>query len=175
MAFVDVTDFNELPYKIPNQNEAREFVTFIEKEETKILKKLLGIDLYNEFIEGLATSGEVEERWTELRDGVEYEYNGVTYEYLGLVDLLVPAIYSIWVQTTYRRFTSSGVIVNKGQQNTEAVNPSYEIVQNWNEYVKKVGGVCGQEGTLYGFMTANEDDYEDWEFTEPELKNTLDL
>ena len=174
MALIDVTDFEDLPYKIPNQEETKEFVTFIEAKEEELLKEILGIDLYNEFIEALADSGELADKWANLRDGAEYEYS-VTNEYKGLVDLLKPAIYSEWIFYTYRRLTAAAMIVNNGRENTTAVNPSWEIANNWNTWVKKVGNAGYQKNNFYGFMIANEDDYENWEFTYQELKNTLDL
>jgi len=76
--FVDSTDFTDIPYKIPNQEETRAFVDWIEAEETKILKEVLGLPLYNAFIEGLDTSGSIEQKWLDLRDGAEYDYSDST-------------------------------------------------------------------------------------------------
>lgn len=176
MALIDVTDFDDLPYKIPHQEEYPEFEAFIEAREEELLKEILGIDLYNEFMAALDDSGEeLADKWVELRDGAEYEFASVTNEYKGLVDLLKPAIYSKWVSLLHRRFTTSGVIVNTGQQNTTVVNPIYEIVTYWNEFAKKVGHVACQRNTFYGFMIANEDDYDGWEFSCPEIINQFDL
>jgi len=172
--FVEATDFADLPYKVPNQEESKEFVAFIERWEEKLLKQVLGVSLYNEFIEGLEESGDIT-RWTNLQNGAEYTYGDYTYEYQGIVKMLVPAIYSEWVKIICRRFTTSGVIVNKGQQNTERVDPSYDIVTNWNEFVKQVGVNACQENSFYGFMIANEADYDGWNCTQPTIKNQLDF
>jgi hypothetical protein len=176
MRFLDVNDFLNRPYKIPNIEESREFIDdYIEDEETKILKKILGLRLYNEFIEGLDTSGTIEQKWIDLRDGAEYESGSNLYEYRGLVDFLKPYICSKWVEINFRKATTSGVIVNNGQQNTQTVVPDYERVQYWNEFVEKVGGSCAMENTLYGFLKANESDYEDLVFTQHKVINTLDI
>lgn len=173
--FLDVSDFLNVPYKIPNIEESQIFAEYIEAEETKILKKVLGLRLYNEFIEGLDESGTIEERWEALQDGGEYEYNDILYEYTGLVDFLKPYICSKWMEVNYRKATTSGVVINQGQQNTTTVTPDYEVVTYWNEFVGKVGGSCARENTLYGFLLANESDYEDLEFTEQKLTNQFNL
>lgn len=173
--FVSSEDFLDIPYVIPNQEETRGLDSFIEAEETKILKKILGIELYNEFIQGLESSGDIEQKWIDLRDGATYEYGEVQYQYEGLKDLLKPYIYQLAVQLNYRKLTTSGVVINRGQQNTETQNPNYEVVTYWNEFVSKVGKWCEMKNTLYGFLYANEADYESLEFTEQHYKNQLDL
>lgn len=183
--FVNEKLFKSPPYKIPNQGEFAgglpSFKDWLETEEVKILKEILGIELYYEFMEALDDSGEIDQKWTRLRDGsteddrFTYEYNEVPYEYLGLVDLLVPELYSRWLEMNYRKNTSSGVVIMKGQQNTELQDPTYEVVRFHNEFVSKVGGSCKQENSLYGFLIANEDDYESLEFKEPQKTNQFDL
>jgi len=178
--FVDPTDFTDIPYKIPNKEETRAFVDWIEAEETKILKEVLGLPLYNAFIEGLDTSGSIEQKWLDLRDGAEYEYSDSTYEYLGLVDFLKPEIYSRWFYLRYRVPTSSGVVINTGQQNTTVQNPDVEVSQYHNIFVEKIGNSCNQKNTLFGFLTVNEEDYQEdgeviWNFTEQKLTNQFNL
>jgi len=178
--FVDSTDFLAIPYKIPNQEETRAFVDWIESEEAKILKEVLGLPLYNAFIEGLETSGAIDQKWIDLRDGAEYDYSDSTYEYLGLVDFLKPEIYSRWVVLNYRKLTTAGVVINQGVQNTITNNPDVEFAQYHNEFVEKIGNICNQKNTLYGFLTVNEEDYEEdgeviWNPTEQKLTNQFNL
>lgn len=173
--FVEASDFDDIPYKIPNQEEMRNILDWLEKEEAKLLKKVLGLRLYNEFIEGLETSGDIEQRWIDLREGTTYEYNEKLYEYLGVVDFIKPYIVSLWNDLMYRKQTTSGVIINQGQQNTQVQTPDYEVVKYWNEASGKIGDSCERENTLYGFLKANESDYEDLEFCSLPLKNQFNL
>ncbi len=180
MTFLDSTDFLEIPYKIPNQDETRSFESWIAIEEAKILKEILGLPLYNAFIEGLDTSGTIEDKWLDLRDGAEYDLYDTTYEYLGLVDLMKPEIYSRWVGINYRKLTTAGVVINQGQQNTTTNNPDVEYAQYHNEFVNKVGCMYKQDNSLYGFLTVNEEDYQEdgetiWVFTEQKLTNQFNL
>ncbi len=178
--FVDSTDFTDIPYKIPNQEETRAFVDWIESEEAKILKEVLGLPLYNSLIEGWETSGGPEQKWTDLVEGADYDLYDTTFHYGGLVDFLKPEIYSRWILLNYRKLTSSGVIINQGQQNTTVQNPDVEFAQYHNEFVEKIGNICNQRNSLVGFLTVNEDDYQEdgqtiWVFTEQKLTNQFNL
>lgn len=175
--FVDVDDFVGLPYKIPNQEESKSLPDFIEKQEVLVLKKLLGLRLYTDFIAGLAEATPLQ-KWIDLRDGAGYEISDNAdyyFEYKGLADFLKPFIYSEWIKLNYRKWTNVGMIVNSAQERSTAVNPFDEVVQYWNEFVTKVGYKNSQENTLYGFLVANEEDYEDLVFHYYPYKNTLDF
>lgn len=179
--FLEATDFLDKPYKVPNQEESKEFVAFIEAKEAEILKKVFGLQLYNDFIEGLETSGDIDQIWIDLRDGTTYEYNDVLYEWKGIDDLLKPIVYSEWLTINFRRWTSSGMIINTGQQNSGAVNPDQEIIRASNEFVDKLGGSNNgitYSNSLYGFLFVNSSDYNDWDFTLTqyfEIRNIFDL
>lgn len=157
------------------------FSNWMEAKEEETLKSLLGVSLYTDFIEGLDDST-IEQKWIDLRDGTTYEFSDVAYEYKGLVDLLKPRIMALWYPTIHRKTTSVGVVINQGQQNTTSIAPDLEYVDNQNIYVRKVGGqiycsswLCYQSNCLYGFMKANEDDYEGWIFEQPKIENYLGL
>lgn len=216
--FLKATDFRDKPYEVPNQQESPEFVAFIETEEIKLLKKLLGLDLYNAFIEGLDalteytwTAGnatvigreyiygndiwealtvqtgtapvagvnwalvEADNKWLSLKNGTEYTNADRTNEWVGMVTMLKPAIYSLWMPILYRKVTTSGVMLTTGQQGTTLLNPDYEMVKNWNEYVNHAGANYCTENTLYGFLMENEADYEPFYLSLPQHINTLNL
>jgi hypothetical protein len=179
--FLDPSDFEDTPFRIPNQEESRDLQNFIDRKEAEYLKKVLGLSFYNAFIAGLDTSGTVEQIWVDLRDGKEYTYSNTDYEYTGVKELLKPVIYSDWLDANYRKLSNGGMIVNDGQNNTTAVNPIDEIVFGWNEFVQRVGGLCypyQSEGDLRGFMLANADAYEDWDSSKAQtfrFKNSLNL
>lgn len=171
--FLEPTDFLDKPYKVPNQEESRDFVAFIEATEAKYLKAILGLQLYNDFIEGLEDSGTVEQKWTDLKDGANYTYSDVLYEWRGVKAMLKPVVYSEWLTINFRRWTSSGMIINTGQQNSGAVNPDQEIIRGWNEFVDLLGCRSGMywysplnyHNNLYGFLYTNSADYNDWDFS----------
>jgi hypothetical protein len=94
---IDATDFIQRPYKVPNQPEARDFVSIIESLEQTLADgtildeccSLLGVDLWSAFEAGLASSGTVEQHWLDLKNGADYQYAGKTYKLLSSLRTLV--------------------------------------------------------------------------------------
>lgn len=182
--FLDPSDFEDVPYAIPNQEESRSLQDFIDAKEAEYLKKVLGLSLYNDFLSGLETSGEIEDIWINLRDGIDYTYNDTIYNYCGVKELLKPVIYSDWIAVNYRKWSNGGMIVNNGQNNSTSVNPIDEIVSSWNEFINRAGGSCyrhfkrGWYNTLNGYLDANAEDYTSWNASNTyplQYRNTLDL
>lgn len=185
---IDATDFTIRPYKAPNQDESRDFTSFIEDVEERLAMglvpdekvQLLGPTLWEQFQTGLATSGTIEQRWLDLRDGVNYSYQNGYYHYAGWVDLIRPAIFSRWIPMTTDKLTNIGFIKNNAPQQSKLTEDNYpSIVQHWNEMVKKVGiehhNCYNYKNSFYGFMKANASDYPDWNFVAPQYKNRYDF
>ncbi len=179
MAILTKANFVAPPYLIPNQTESTAWLdSWIADREAELLKKLLGLDLYNPFKEALEDSAPLDQKWVDLRDGKEYVYGDVSYEYVGVIKMLRPAIYSLWLEINYKKPTNAGIIASKGQENTEVLNPTEEITKAWNQYVRYVN-YCYMEDSFYGFMTVNKADYEvdgiEWIFRPPYTKNRFGL
>lgn len=185
---IDATDFTNRPYKVPNQEESRDFISFIGDIEARLAAgmlaeecvSLLGADLWTAFQAGLDTSGTPEAHWLALRDGADYTYQGKTYRYNGWVDMVRPGIYSQWIPVGTDKFTNIGFIKNNAPQQSKLTEDYYpSVVQYWNEFAKKVGfdTDCGYnyKNSFYGFMKANEDSYDNWVFKCPKFKNRHDL
>lgn len=185
---IDSTNFVDRPYKVPNQEESRDFVSFIEDVEERLAMgtlmgetmKLLGVDLWNEFTAGLETSGTIEQRWLDLRDGADYQYNNKTYRYNGWVDMVRPAIFSQWIPATTDKITNIGFVRNSAPQQSKLTEDNYPfIVLHWNDFVRKVGyeseHCYNYKNSFYGFMKANAENYSSWDFKCPRFKNRHDL
>lgn len=197
---LSLSDFDNVPYKIPNQEESTSWLaSFISREEIKLLKDILGIAMYNDFIDGLptytysatvatvinreygygndiwkaltVTTGttpvaginwelvEADNKWLLLKNGNTYDYADMTYEWVGMVEALRPAVYSLWLIENARKKTNSGTVTNK-MPNTEIISPNYDIVRNWNQWCDQVGTPWDFENTFYGFMWINLTDYD---------------
>lgn len=159
MAILTTSHFAKGEYEVPNQEEKAGFPDFIIDNETRILKDLLGIACYNAFIAGL---GAATQRWVDLKNGGEYDYNEITYKFEGMVDLLKPIVYSRWIHKTAQKFTSAGV-VSPTPSNSKMESPGRMIGKYNAEYFCKLGDECHQENTLYGFLYANRDTYPEWD------------
>lgn len=184
---IDPTDFVDRPYKVPNQEEARDFSALLEQWEEDIACgmpdngcQLLGVELWEEFTDALSGSGTIADKWLHLRDGATYTHDGKQYRYKGWVDMIRPALYSLWIPTTTWKLTNIGYVENSAPQQSKLIEDPYPfIVENWNKFVEKVG--CWGElryfgrSSFYGFMQANKADYPTWNFCAPHLKNRHDL
>ena len=178
---IDPADFLERPYKVPNQQESRDFISFLETAEEELaVKYLLGYELWELFKQGLDTSGAVDSIWEDLRDGAEYTVGGKTYKYKGWVDVVRPAIFSQWMPELTYKLTNVGIVENNAPKESKVLEDQYPYhVLHWNEFVKKVGSHHWNgyncQGSIYGFLKANETLYEEWVFQCPPLKNRYDF
>lgn len=171
---VSLADFETRPYRIPDQEENRDLESYLADKEEEVLRKLFGTALYNDFIAGIG-AGSPLQKWIDLRDGTTYTFGGVEYEYKGLVDLLVPCLFAFWVKENSDKYTNSGTVRNSPTMNSTSVSPARRISEAYSKFCDKVGSECEYCDTLYGFILANDSDYDDWVFTEPEPMNQFDI
>lgn len=177
---IDPTDFTERPYKVPNQEESRDFIAFIEAKEEELGRMILGHELFEEFRDALEDSGTLDPIYEALRDGASYTYNNKTYRYTGWVDMVRPGIFSRWLPNGTFKLTNVGYVQNDAPDKSSLLDDQYDFqVAHWNEFVRKVGGSRLYRynciDSFYGFMKANEDSYPTWVFTCPKPINRYDL
>jgi hypothetical protein len=178
---IDPVDFSDKPYKVPNQEENRDFAAFLEsKEEELAVKYLLGSEMWEEFKAALDGSDPIDPIWETLRDGGFYDYQDKQYVYKGWVDMIRPAILSEWAPESTFKLTNIGYVENHAPDKAKLIEDQYPFqVKHWNKFVSKVGYNYpygySQKNTFYGFMKANEDDYPNWHFRCPKYKNRFDL
>lgn len=176
---LDPSDFDDRPYRIPNQQESKDFPEFIEDAEEQILVQLLGYEFFKELEDALNTSNP-DQIYVDLRDGAEYTSSGKTYKYNGLVDLLRPAVFSLWIDQNAYKFTNIGHVNNSPPQQSTVIDSEPFVVQAWNAFVVRAGGSCNYSRStwnrmdnLYGFYQANKANYPTLVWKSPELKNRL--
>jgi hypothetical protein len=165
--FLTAEDF-VLPYNIPNVD--RIFNTledYINLKEEEVLRQLLGDQVYEDFIDGLETSGPIEQKWLDLRDGgITFEYESTTYRYGGVKSILTPYVYSQWISDNASNYTGIGVTV-ANSENSVVVPPTNTIIKSYND-ASRAGEV------LYKFM-ASGDDYEGYYYKPLGKLNIFDL
>lgn len=164
MGILTTSHFLIRPYKIPAQESNQDLIDFIQANEEKLLKNLLGIEFYNVASAGM-TDGTIEDKWQALKTGAEYEYAGITFKYEGMFDLLIPMIYSMWLMETFDRHTAAGIVVAKPTE-SDTVSPSRRISKANAAYFAKAGDAWNHENTLYGFLYANRETYTEWDETQ---------
>lgn len=92
-------------------------------------------------------------RWLKLLVGENYVYNDRTSKWVGMVKLVKPLIYSLWINPTHAS-VAGRVVTNV--ENANVVDPAQDICRGWNAYHKIACGVgnkwLDQENTLYGYL-----------------------
>lgn len=185
--FVAESDFDEIPYNLPVSEDApnalSDLILFKEKE---ILRKLLGSATYNDFVNALFVNPNADplvpidesliaQKWKDLRDGADYEIGNKTYRYDGVKNFLKPFICAEWFDQNAENATSLGTS-EPVMENSISVSPAIRISEYWNEFADLVGSCADELDTLYGFMSFRyEEDFPDWTFEDPGLKNEFDL
>jgi hypothetical protein len=152
--FVTASDFNVVPYDIPNltgSGPINSFNSYVEREEKALLKSLLGKSLYDSFIEGLDTDYP-EQIWLDLRDGGDYVIMGKTYEWVGMKEMLIPYIKSEWLHDNYTQLSGIGTVKGKAE-NATVVNPRRKIAELWNEFTHIAGNCHNRKDTLWGYLS----------------------
>lgn len=186
---IDITQFKGA-LSIPNIEKDTEAFedNYIGVYEPQILKRLLGIDLYNQFKTGLSDDP-IEDKWKNLRDGITYEVevDDVTYtiEWTGVDKLIAYYVYYWYVKENYQQLTGLGVI-NSNAENATKVDPNTKLVWAWNE-CKKLSGLYDEittgedltyesiEDSLFNFIINNIDDYTNWVYNPIQLTNILGI
>ena len=136
-------------------NDVTKFNNFVTDEQYNSLIDLLGTELYNEFNAGL-DEDPILDKWVNLRDGATYtDCNSCVQNWQGLKNMLIPLIYSLWIENI--RFTlGRNGLINFNKENAASVGEySTKKVgyRAWNEYYKKYN-------LAYNYLDANLSDYD---------------
>lgn len=91
-------------------------------------------------------------RWVVLKNGGPYQDgNDKTRQWLGMVELLKPLVYSERLRDNEETSTASGV-VRAELENGRAGDARPKIVDAWNAFVVVAGNSCTNRNTLYGYL-----------------------
>jgi len=123
---------NELTLPVDNIN----WQSYIDEHEPIILRKILGYELYKEFITELA--GTPSATWTNLRDGAEYtDSSGYLQKYDGIYSIIAEYVFCAIVADKQNYTTDSGVKIG-GTENAENYNPRYKQKYAQNDMVCRI-------------------------------------
>jgi len=173
------SDFDVEPYNIPNLDQViNNFTVFAEGEEAKILKRLLGVSLYNEFIDAIEGEDYPDQKWSDILYGALYQIGDLTYEWVGLLGrdgALVPYIYSLWLGATYDNHIGVGGVTVPKLGNADRISPAMRMSSSFLDFKNRVGSKGNSINTLYGFLMAHSEDYPSLLWTDPGSVNQFDL
>jgi hypothetical protein len=106
MSLIDSTYFVG-DIALPNLDEVpNTFQDTMDRYEEEILKKLLGYQLYNAFIAGIAVEPTPDQKWLDLRDGAEFTFDfcgeTITQKWNGLINTDKVSLISYYVYYQHR-------------------------------------------------------------------------
>lgn len=141
-----VSSFQKEPYYIPNVQSLNvdspcineELSSIIDRYEDEFLIRALGVKLFNEF--RLAESNiESASIWSTFIHGEDYEYNGDTYQWKGVCDLLVKYIYCKYLEIDEFELTTVGVVKNDAN-NARSASYNKKYIRIWGEFLADYQG-----------------------------------
>ncbi len=161
MAQIDSTYFQYGLLAIPNRSKepiSEELDYYITMYDDEYLKNVLGYELKTEYEAGISEETP-DEKWTNLRDGAEFEHCGVTLKWEGFQRSTLKSPIANYVMYYYMRDHNddfTGIGVSKGaSENAVNISPNTRMVNIWN-------WMAEQNKILKMFIEANQSDYESY-------------
>lgn len=149
---LNIGDISEGQSPVVGDTVNTDFIPYYEKE---YLTKALGYPMYTEFMDNLT-----EQRWIDLRDGVDYIVGGKTYRWNGFqnTDKRSPAANYIYVKYWQENYLSSTTIgqVQQNVQNATQASPANKMHVAWVEMLE-------MNRSLYHYLNNNRATYPEYE------------
>ena len=134
---VTITDFvgeYKLDALIPQTNRLAIFNDFITDKQYYLLVDMLGVELYNDFATNPTAT-----KWLNFIEG-EQGYDdccGCVRNWLGLVDLMLPFIHSLWIEFNEFKQNIEGTVNQDGDVVNTASGGSMRVYRKASEYELK--------------------------------------
>jgi hypothetical protein len=203
---VRTSDF-QLDAYIPNKDDAPfadlignegELQGFIDEYETEVLIRVLGYDLYNEYMDAFEPDGTyspgADDKWKLLTDGFE--------NYRGIKPLIIGYVFWKFIESDDSHYTSTHVVVERTTSAAKISSRSKALLQyqkfldyavgNYyeNPYVENKRSIFGNTKiviwggahasrsnfmSLYQYLEKNLEDFEDWSPERLNEQNHFDI
>ncbi|WP_394749539.1 DUF6712 family protein [Spongiimicrobium salis] len=133
---------------VNNEGSLNEFITIYEPE---ILTYALGSKLYSEFIQHIQQNGTIsasaDQKWNDLLNGIEYEKNGITHFWKGIVrpfgtfkkSFIANYVWYKYVYDSITQHTTLG-IVKADAENSKTVSANRRLTDVWRDMIDWYGG-----------------------------------
>lgn len=100
---------------------------FIAKYEPELLERILGVDMYAAFKQGL-TQSTIEQRWTDLLEGTTYTWGSRTKRWRGLISQAVAVVDAIEAANTITLIVDRGHTLLLGNDENDPVDGATSVV-----------------------------------------------
>jgi hypothetical protein len=154
------TSTNQQAIKPISANNLGKFDNLALETQIKDLKPLIGFDMFQDLLQNpTATANKA------LLDGGEYTYNGVTYEFKGLIYVLCYFFYANYVMTSWYADTFTGFVAKNHDDAQPASSGDKKNLRDLNvEIAMQYWEDCKH------FIAANSSDYPYFLCTTPNRK-----
>jgi len=131
MAIVTTTDFiNKFELTLTDFNTAK-LTAYIDRYETITLIELLGKELYDLYVTGIAGANPIYE---QLRDAFTVQLlSGEILDSRGVVDMLTGMIYFYYSRDINTQVTENGNVISKGENSDRASAFKANVQSRWME------------------------------------------
>lgn len=151
--------------------------SYIDRYEPEILKKLLGLELFRLVMDETT----IEQRIIDLRDGVDYDVDGVLHHWNGLknedeISLIAYYVYYWYLRLSITDTTTQGE-VQVNPENANIANMSLKIQGVWISLEDLYGSECRPDNyeSAFGYLNYFKELYPEWHFEEIGSINAFDL
>lgn len=189
---------------VPTNDTIEELNYFIEQNERVLLLYFLSVELYEELIIALDDLDNALDKWKNLVNGVTYTYENEKYIFNGLRgynknSLVANYVFCKYLENDESYYSTDGVVVTKSKKE-QGYDPSRKYIDNYNAFLNSYqndlyndiptyyysnGILVGVDYyndkksnnvvTLETFLKHNNSDYEGYEFTRFETKNSFGI
>jgi len=118
------------------------------------LKKILGFRLYNELDIEFSKETPTDLFWIDFVNGKNYIYNGISYNYKGIKEILCNIIYWFWHEKNLSQLNKTGDLIpiyENGQKNI----PVHLMCEAWNKADRLLYNVDVYAPTVYNYLNHN--------------------
>jgi hypothetical protein len=115
---------------------------------------------------------EANNRWLLIKNGASYKYNKRKCRWLGMEQMVTPLVFASHLRDNAQTVTGTGVVELKSE-NSKSEDPGQLIFKAMGDYATKLGSVCNQINSLYGYLVSVAVDFDDL-FTEDDYGTMLE-
>ena len=103
--------------------QKQNFDNFIAQKQPVYLRKVLGVQLYNE----LAAADTSETKWSKLIQGCDYVWSDVYYHFYGLKRGFAYYIFAEWIKSDTVKIQNGGSFIVKNENATDVVPVANDV------------------------------------------------
>lgn len=133
----------------------------IAEHQEKILRQILGFQLYNEMETDI-----LEDIWVEFFAGKTYTENGVKYVYKGMKHILCRFVYFYWHEAKSNDLVPDGAVQIAYEQSMKVI-PEYKMQAQYNTAIEFIQSDENYFPSVYHYLDTHltGNDSHIWEFT----------